>query len=486
MTALAFSALTAASALADAFVPPCYIPIDGDFTVIDADDDGFTWTQKSDYWYVAANDDDLEVTKNDWLITPAVTLVPGKAYTFNFQIHSKTRAYPERYEVMMGSGYTVDAMTKTLMEPTVSKTNTYEDQSIRVTVETAGDYYFGIHAISDADMDELLVTNFSVKVEGETEAGAPAAPKNVVATFADGVASISWDAVTTDTEGNDLTGTVTYNIYRVVEGEEITLSYTTATSCTDAEAEPGECYYNIVATCGGKASLPGSSNTITVKAPVVGVDVPYTNTFDSEDALADFTIINANADYYTWKWEERDGDGMAIIYTNPGDYMNDWLITPALNLRAGVTYYANFYVFCGSEYYPEEVEVFLGTDNTAEAMTTTVLADTSVDWTVARRCYGTITVPTDGAYFFGIHATSEAFTHSLAVTNIEILPEDQQDVYVDAPAAAPSFTITDRVLTATAPVSVYATTGALVARTSGSVTLLPGVYIVNGEKVIIK
>ena len=136
--------------------------------VIDANDDGSTWTFNSSgyaqYTYNSYND------ANDWLVTAPVHLEAGKVYTFsiNAWLRSTTYGY-ESMEVRMAKDvHTSDALSvgKVVIPYTnvtsTSNSNSFSNNKIRVN-ET-GYYYFGIHAVTDANMYYLYVDNLSIGI----------------------------------------------------------------------------------------------------------------------------------------------------------------------------------------------------------------------------------------------------------------------------------------------------------------------------------
>lgn len=131
-----------------------------EFGIIDANEDAKTWDAYNEamrYSYHSTNDAD------DWLVSPAILLEEGKEYAFSIDARANSNNFPERVEVKMGTEAKASAMTKTVIEKTDLVDNTYVTlENNSVTVSKTGYYYFGIHAISDADQYYLFVDNFSL------------------------------------------------------------------------------------------------------------------------------------------------------------------------------------------------------------------------------------------------------------------------------------------------------------------------------------
>lgn len=178
------------------------------FTVINVNEDEFNW-----YWsdfYGAENCASIKYNLNeamdDWLITPGIKLVGGKAYKVSFLAYCAGRNYPERLEVMYGTSPTVEAMTTHLMEPTdiADEAATAAKTTLMLTPEADGTYYIGFHGISDPGMFYLYLDEFSIS---ESTGKAPGLASEVMAE-ADftlpGTVNISFVTPAVDENGNDL------------------------------------------------------------------------------------------------------------------------------------------------------------------------------------------------------------------------------------------------------------------------------------------
>lgn len=103
---------------------------------------------------------------DDWLITPPIKLKAGHSYTFSIAAANASRYYPERFEVKMGRGTTVEAMTKDVIGSTDVKDPTFTDfTGTTGVIAEDGEYNFGIHAISDAYEEYLTIDSITVRAE---------------------------------------------------------------------------------------------------------------------------------------------------------------------------------------------------------------------------------------------------------------------------------------------------------------------------------
>ena len=147
-------------------------------------------------------------------------------------------------------------------------------------------------------------------------------------------------------------------------------------------------------------------------------EIPYTNAFDTADDFAQFGVIDSNEDDKTWTFAATGEAQYSYHSTNNAD---DWLISPAIKLTAGVKYRVAFDARAQSASYTESVELKVGKEAKASVMTQTAIAATDVTSTA----YETVeneefTVAEDGYYYFGIHAVSAANAWNLYVDNFVV------------------------------------------------------------------
>lgn len=155
------------------------------FTVTDGYSDGSTWkrvTNSEDNTSYAVCEYNKNNPKDEWLITPSIKLNKGVRYVLSFKASSVYMTKPEKMEVAYGKGTTPEDMTNVVMKPTVvdnNKSGEWKEYSYIIEVPEDGNYNFGFHAVSDADMFNLALTN--VSIEG-SHMSAPAEVSNLVAT----------------------------------------------------------------------------------------------------------------------------------------------------------------------------------------------------------------------------------------------------------------------------------------------------------------
>ena len=156
-------------------LPPYAVGFDSaddiaDFTILDGNDDGKKWTFYTDRMRMAYNS---SLAMDDWLITPPLRLEAGKTYYASFKARSENERYPEKVEACWGAAPTAEAMTNMLVEAQTLPKD-YVELGGFITPSATGDYYLGIHGVSDKDCYYLNVDDISVAAGVSTNA--PAAP----------------------------------------------------------------------------------------------------------------------------------------------------------------------------------------------------------------------------------------------------------------------------------------------------------------------
>ncbi|MGI6222801.1 MAG: choice-of-anchor J domain-containing protein [Prevotella sp.] len=245
----------------------------------------------------------------------------------------------------------------------------------------------------------------------------PLAPTVTLDVNDDKVATVTWTAPTKTAHGGYL-GDLTYNVCRMKPGDTTwvaeNISGTTYTE-TMPEAELAYYTYGVVAKNATQQSPMGTSN-----GKVVGnaLEVPYWEDFPTETDMNLYTVIDANNDGATWKWDSWD---YAARYTlsveNTGD---DWLFTPPIHMLAGKRYDVSFKARAFAYTYPERIEAKWGNDNTVEAMTNELAPSTDLTTGTFVEFKKTISPTEEGSYYLGFHAISDPNMCYLYVDSISI------------------------------------------------------------------
>lgn len=141
------------------------------YLIIDNNADGSTWQIGEEPTLSHSGDRFMYYTYNasnaadDWAFTKCVNLNPG-SYTFGFWYRAHAAEYPEAVEAKYGSAQTIAGMTNNLTTISNIADTVYQHSQTQFTIATAGTYYFGLHAISDADMWHLFVDDVTITASG--------------------------------------------------------------------------------------------------------------------------------------------------------------------------------------------------------------------------------------------------------------------------------------------------------------------------------
>lgn len=111
-------------------------------TIIDANADGNTWQAG---WSSAVYKTGNSGAGDDWMITPKINLKAGKTYVLTIEATADKFFMDEEFEVYLGQGFTVDAMTQHLADITVSKIDAEDTYEVTFTCPEDGQYNLGFH-----------------------------------------------------------------------------------------------------------------------------------------------------------------------------------------------------------------------------------------------------------------------------------------------------------------------------------------------------
>ena len=388
------------------------------FTIIDANGDNVTWdfAYTSDENWFARYTYNSALDADDWLISPAFHFEAGKQYRLTFDTWNK--GYDERIEVMAGSDATPEGMTIQVVEPTDVLWEEPQELEASIVVSETGTYYIGFHVISPADMNKLFVDNVMVDV---FDMEAPAAPTDLIAVQTEEQleVTLNFTAPTVKRNGEPLAANL----------EKIELMRDNQVIHTFEDVAPGAAltwvdngddltlglhkYYAVAYNEKGA----GDKSEIVAMKLIATLDVPYTADLTQPETFDIFTVIDANEDGSTWNWDDT-------YHTNynysPDNAADDYLVMLPVQLEAGQNY--SVIVNAYNSGIDERFEVLLGTEPTAEALTTTIIEPTDVTTyeDMGEEYEGVFSVNEAGKYYLAVHAISDVDKYRLMVKYISI------------------------------------------------------------------
>ncbi|MDE6007018.1 MAG: choice-of-anchor J domain-containing protein [Muribaculaceae bacterium] len=248
---------------------------------------------------------------------------------------------------------------------------------------------------------------------------APSTPEPSL-NYENGKMVVSWKQITTGLNGGAINQeNVRYSVFdkdTTLIAKDITgLNY--EISVNQPPQGSAKAYQYIVkASCGELSSPLSKTNTIALGA----VKPPYETVF-TKPGLDAFTIIDGNGDGLEWSLYNESEVGISIHYSEDLD-MDDWFISPPLDLEEGKAYAIGFCTYSMESYYAERIEVKWGKDNTSEAMTNVILPPTDLPCMASNplRVIKYICPEETGRYFIGFHGISDKDKFDLILSEFNV------------------------------------------------------------------
>lgn len=157
------------------------------YTIIDQGNDGRTWGYEALYDTVYNTihcKHHQSRPKDDWVITPPVTLEAGKIYKFTADMGVKVTSYPEDFEMRWGKSNSVSGLSNELLPKTTISNVEPAPQGGYIKVTETGKYYVGIHAQTRPNQFYIFATNFRFSEGMSVEAPAAVNDLTVVGDYA--------------------------------------------------------------------------------------------------------------------------------------------------------------------------------------------------------------------------------------------------------------------------------------------------------------
>ncbi len=171
---------------------------------------------------------------------------------------------------------------------------------------------------------------------------------------------------------------------------------------------------------------------------------PYTMGFEPTEAFADWSVLDANTDTYTWaiptsgSANAHSGTNSAMFNNNTVLSGNDWLFSRCFNLDAGTTYKVEYWYKTGIATAPQNIVLAYGNAASAAGMTSTIQTLNGFTNTDYQKATITFVPATTAAYYFGWHATSNPSSYDAYIDDINITslpPQEATAVSITAPFA---------------------------------------------------
>lgn len=254
----------------------------------------------------------------------------------------------------------------------------------------------------------------------------PAGVRDLSLTVADGRPTLTWKAPLTGVHGAALDpAALRYRIVRNSDGAVVAESFP-GLSFTDTSVPAGTkaLSYTVTAFNSKGESEPVRSNTALASG---ALSVPFSEGWDTEDDFGLWTVRDLNGGA---TWFRHPGDNIVpdpcATYKYDSDKLpaDEWLVSPAIQLKAGETYRLGYDWRVYNSRYKESFSFALGAEPTPESMTRILSAQENVTNVKFESAATAFTVETDGIYYLGIHETSAAYQWQLYLDNVSISAMD--------------------------------------------------------------
>jgi len=208
-------------------------------------------------------------------------------------------------------------------------------------------------------------------------------------------------------------------------------------------------------------------------------EFPHIQTWEVSELRNGWALFNENDDAICWEYQTAAGNTNAVMRYNAFMAMDDWLISPALDLKAGISYTISYNYKCQDGDYPENMALAIGNMQNPLAMTTG-LADHAGFVNTAYNSNSVAFSPAmDGLYFLGFHAYSPANSWAIYLDQIRVFsPQTQVNQGISSPEGSvavdiPSIQVGDDIYD-TAVFITGLDAGAVVDACVGYQSLVPG------------
>lgn len=225
--------------------------------------------------------------------------------------------------------------------------------------------------------------------------------------------NVKWNAVKKGKHGGYVDpAKVAYTLLRMPDSTQVYAGSDTTYLDKVVTDETKHYSYRLWATHQALNSDTVASNQVTVSGAHVP---PYSDDFTDETKFSEWTVVDNNHDNSTWHRQ----NGYLEYTANSKNAADDYAISPAMKLKAGNLYNISFIAL--NAYPTEKVALYAGKTPTAEGMTTELIAPVEVTYQPRQhQMLASFRPETDGIYYFGIKACSDADMSSLYAENFSV------------------------------------------------------------------
>lgn len=279
-----------------------------------------------------------DMTQDDYLFSPTVSLEAGVSYTFVINYEMGNSNFTENLSVYVSTSKEPTEV-KQEKNKIFSRTDSYASANTVVTqsfnVEADGDYHFAFYCDSPGDRYYVYLNEFSVL--GEVKPNPVSSLRATAAADKSVSCTLTWTLPTTNNAGGALVSIEKVVVFRDdVQIKELDGS---ATSFTDTESDgltAGEHTYAVMVVVDGEESEKAVTSKVSV-GPLEPKSIPASFTFASENDFGNWVVIKGadSNNSYTWTYDSSiNCASYKCDYTFWSSYTDDdWLIAPPVKVE---------------------------------------------------------------------------------------------------------------------------------------------------------
>lgn len=413
-----------------------------EWSIIDANGDGSTWAISleemcAQILYNSYNNSD------DYLVTTCPISLPAGTNNIAIEYNAMSTDYSESFEILYGKTDNVNEMT------VLKKIENFNAEEGGLTIianfdaDEAGDYYFAIHATSEADRMGIQV--FSVAISEGAFVGEPDLTVSKVVLPLSSCSLGNEEKASAIISNKGTAGAKSFTLEYSINGEskgtqtfdvEVPSNESVEVEIDAALDFSAEGKYTIGVKIISVTPEDGQNpETVTdnnyAEAPITHftpTDVPFTVNFTDESQRGDWASDGS------WIY---DGDYYNALYCNG----TTPLVSRGINLKAGKTYRMSYNYLAGMFYFifviSENYDIIIGKDGaplseweTVSSFTDVYTEDVFTDNEVI------FTVPADGVYSLGFKQDMPQGTFML--NSVSITEVDPYDAKITGMSGLPS------------------------------------------------
>ena len=389
--------------------------------------------------------------RDEWVITPSVTLVKGKTYEITF--YAKLPGYTENentfaeiFRVTAGTSSSKDAQTEELLKISTPQSGEYTKFTAEFTAKASRPYYFGFNIctpkLETFSMPGISLDEISISEKAE-ELSKDASLKTL--TVNDIEIEIVSGKTSYDYELNDNTAIPVVTATATDDAAKVTV--------TQATTIPGSATIKVVPQSGEADAVSYTINfTYAQKSTLLHEDfgMGYTTP-------AGWTIMpGANSTNMGWNLSRTIGMG----YGGEGGFLtasgtmsfwdrDEWVITPSVTLVKGKTYEITFYAKLpgyteNENTFAEIFRVTAGTSSSKDAQTEELLKISTPQSGEYTKFTAEFTAKASRPYYFGFNiCTPKLETFSMPGISLDEISISEKAEELSKDASLKTLTVND-------------------------------------------